>query len=386
MPRPVRTGRPHFPHIRLTLAVLAWLAAPAAAQELPLKQSYPGATAFSCPAAPAPGDPGEEARDQATRLGSDAAQAVLLGDLDRARELLARATEVDPTSAELAYRYARILEDQGQTDEARTELCRVVELDSGDPQNLQDARDRLEAMAAAERAAIPDEAVDAYRTGLSRAESGLLQSAEQAFAQAVATAPGWAEAHYNRAVTQARLGRRAEAVSGLRRYLELEPGAEDAMAVSQRIGQLESAAASTTSAGTALTLGLVFPGMGQFYSGRPLGGFSVLALAGGALAAGYFIEEVQVECLVEVPPGQACPPDQAFDEDIERPYMAAGIGAAALVAVIGAVEAYIRARGPSGPPTGEDGAAMADTGVRLAFPTVTARGARVTLNLLRLRF
>jgi hypothetical protein len=126
--------------------------------------------------------------------------------------------------------------------------------------------------------------------------------------------------------------------------------------------------------------------MGQFSTGRPLSGFSVMALAGGALATGFLVEEVQVECLVEVPPGGECPPGQAFDEDVERPYLTAGIGAAALITLIGAIEAYVRARRPPSQPPPDPGGAGTTPGLTLAPPALTSRGSQLRLSLLRLLF
>ena len=386
MPCPSRRARFLPARASIVAAGLLLAATPAAGQELALKEADPGSGSVVCPERPVPEDPGEEARAQALQLGSEASQAVILGDLERARDLLERATQVDPTSAALAYRHGRLLEDAGEVEEARAELCRVVSLDSGSSEDREDARRRLEAMAEAGRDAIPEAALEAYRNGVARARAGFVRTAEQAFAEAVRQAPEWAEAHYNHGVILARLGRRGEAVPAFRRYLELSPGAPDALAVSQRIGSLETTTTAGVGAGTALTLGLVLPGMGQFSTGRPLPGFSVMALAGGALATGFLVEEVQVECLVDVPPGGECPPGQAFDEDVERPYLTVGIGAAALVTLIGAIEAYVRARRPPSRPPPDPGDAGAISGLTLAPPTLTSRGSQVRLSLLRLRF
>jgi len=344
---------------------------------------YPGSSPFACPAIDLGETPGEEEQAQASQLGSGAAQAVILGDLDRARELLARATEVDPSSAELAYRYARILEDSGERNAAISELCRVLATGS-EAEGVQDAQDRVEALAAEDRAAIPDEAIEAYRVGVTWADTGLLEDAAESLAMASAEAPLWADAYYNRGVVLTRLGRGAEAAAELRRYLDLAPDAADAIAVSERIGQLESLG-SLPSPGTAMTLGVLLPGMGQFYSGRALGGFTVLALAGGAAAAGFLIKEIEVQCLANVPPGGDCPPDRIRDEVTTTPYLAPALGAAAVVAVVGAVEAYVKARRRQSSPeaaAGEPGTRSA----RLAAPTVTSRGSRLTFSFLRVTF
>ena len=133
--------------------------------------------------------------------------------------------------------------------------------------------------------------------------------------------------------------------------------------------------------------------MGQFYSDREVGGFTVLSLAGGALAAGFLIEEVEVECLVTIGAGQDCPAGQVFRENVDRPYLGPALGVAAGVALIGAIEAFVKARGRAaegGPLTSSSASGptgVAEPGdVRLAWPSVTQRGVRVDLNVLRLTF
>ena len=124
------------------------------------------------------------------------------------------------------------------------------------------------------------------------------------------------------------------------------------MDVSRRIGQLQIQPSSPVSPGTALGLGLALPGGGQFYSGRALPGLGVLALAGGAAAAGFLIEEIEVRCVGSVPSG-GCPTDRIISESTNNPYKMHGLIAAGAVAIIGAVEAYLKARGGGGFDDGE---------------------------------
>lgn len=375
-------GRPRYA-ARLVLAVLAGHAAPSAAQELELKREYPGSSTFECAPAPAFDPPSEEARTQAAQLASGAGQAVILGDLGRARTLLARATQVDPSSAELAYRHARVLEDLGERQAAMAELCRFLAFGS-EPEGTSDARERLETLADNEARVIPPQAIEAFTRGLALADEGAPESAARFFTTALQWAPDWGEAAYNHGVMMLRLGRRPEAAFDFRRYLELTPDASDAVTVSQRLGQLE-AAPSRQSAGTALTLGMILPGMGQFYTGRALGGLTVLALAGGAAATGVLVEEVNVSCLIDVGAGEECPLDLVVREDTERPYLIPALGVAAAVTVIGAIEAFMNARSARDEPPVLTGAAP-DAGPRLQGPSVAARGVQLELSLLRLTF
>lgn len=376
-----RSGLP--PRLLLVLSALGWGVSALGAQELPLKRDVPGSGPYECPPVAAPELPGRDARAQARQLASNAAQAVILGDLDRARALLDRATELDPNSTDLAYRRARVLQELGERSAAISEFCRVLALDPAE--GVEDARDRLEALVAADRVEIPDSAIQAFREGLAGVDAGLLERAVASFDSATALAPAWADAMYDRGVILARLGRTSAAARDLRRYLELRPDAPDAIAVSERIGELQSVATvRTQSPGAALTLGILIPGMGQFYSGRALGGLTVLSLAGGAVAAGLLIEDVKVRCLSDPGPDGSCPPGQVLREDVSHPYKVAGLGTAAAITLIGAIEAFVHLRGLRG--GGEEPAAI-DVGPATvgALGVAPSRG-RVDFRLMRVAF
>jgi tetratricopeptide (TPR) repeat protein len=367
------------------VASVLWLSAsPLAAQELPLKRDIPGSTPYQCPAGAVAAHPGEAERAQARQIAATAAQAVILGDLQRARSLLDRATELDPSSEDLAYRHARVLEEVGDHGAAMSEYCRALAIDPKGAASS-DARDRLDALVAADRPAIPEVAIKAFQDGLTQADAGRLERAAAAFDSAATSAPEWAEAIYDRGVAYARLGRTSEATRDLRKYLELEPDASDAITVSQRIGVLQSlAVVGVPSSGTALALGLLIPGMGQFYSGRAIGGLTVLSLAGGSIAAGLLIRKVTVKCLSDVPPGGTCPAGQVLGHEVGHPYRVAGLGAAAAVSAIGAIEAFVKLRRRR---SATQEVASIDLGrARVGTLEVSASGGRLDLQLVRLVF
>jgi tetratricopeptide (TPR) repeat protein len=362
----------------LTLGLLQ--ARSLAAQELPFLRDHPQAGAYTCEAAAAPTAASPEARAQALELTSGGYEAVILGDLARAQALFDRAVELDPTAPELAYQRARVLEDRGENRTALDEYCRALAL--APEGQLRDARDRVDALASAEHAAIPEDALVSFEVGLAATDRGALSQALISFERAATSAPLWASAEYNRGVTLARLGRGREAATALLRYLELRPDAPDGLAVSQRIGQLESLAArETPRPGVAATLGVLVPGMGHFYTGRPLGGLAVLGLAGGAIAAGFLIEDVDVRCLSAVDNGQACPADQVVSRTSSRPHLTLALATAAAVGVVGAIEAFFGARRMRGDATTEVRA-----GPSLEGPEVVARSGRVDVRFLGLRF
>jgi tetratricopeptide (TPR) repeat protein len=385
MPRwKLTQGRFVSPPLGLLVSAVWWSASSLTAQDLPLKRVVPASGPYECAPVAAVLPPAPEERQQARQLASLAAQAVILGNLERARALLDRATGLDPASADLAYQRARVLEELGDRVDAISEYCRVLSVDSK-AEGAGDARDRIQALAAADRAVIPDSAVAAFETGLAQADAGFLDAAAAAFTAAAARAPGWPDAVYDRGVILARMGRAPEATRDLRRYLALRPDAADAITVSQRIGELQTMAlVDTPSPGVALALGVLMPGMGQFYSGRALGGVAVLALAGGSVAAGFLIKQVQVKCLAEPGPDGTCPEGQVLSQDVRRPYRIAGLGAAAAIGVIGAAEAFVRLRGRR---NATEGIASIDLGgARVGALGVAPAGGRVDLRLVRLTF
>jgi hypothetical protein len=184
----------------------------------------------------------------------------------------------------------------------------------------------------------------------------------------------------------ARQARGREAAAALLHYLELRPDAPDEAAVLQRVGQLQSLAVRDgPSPGTTVALGVLVPGMGHFYAGRPLGGLAVLTVAGGALAAGFLVKEVDVRCLTSVPSGQRCPADQVVSRRTDRPYLTLAMGAAVAVGAIGAVEAFLNARGRRDRARAGFSMTPARTPT-LEGPAVAMRSGRVELSMLRLRF
>lgn len=352
------------------------------AQELPLKREIPGADPFTCPVLPEGVSSSGEESEEAARLGSTAGQAVILGERERARDLLARAAQLDPGAPDLAYQYGRVLDELGEADAAVTHYCRMLRLGAEGPEAA-DAASRIDELVAARTPELPSAAVAAFRSALAAYDAGRLDGAARAFGRAYDAAPEWTDPLYDRGVVLLRLGQREEALADLQRYLELEPGAPDAISVSQRMGQLQSSI-DPPSASAALGLGILLPGLGQFYEGRERAGMTVLALAGGAIAAGVLYQEVEVRCYVNPGPDGDCPPGQVQREDVSRPYVGVGLGAAAAIGVIGAIEAFMNARGRAGP--GEGLASFEIGGARVGGPTLTHRSSGLDIGLARLTF
>jgi hypothetical protein len=91
------------------------------------------------------------------------------------------------------------------------------------------------------------------------------------------------------------------------------------------------------SPGSAALRSLVVPGLGQFYTGRPVMGVAFLAAWAGAIGFGVMSQEVTVECLART--SGSCPSGEVRGELVDRPMLPVGLGAALAVAVISAFEA-----------------------------------------------
>ncbi len=136
------------------------------------------------------------------------------------------------------------------------------------------------------------------------------------------------------------------------------------------------------SPGQALALGLLLPGLGEIYAGRPVLGVFALGAAAGALAAAFMVEKVDVRCAT-IPVNNFCPPEDIVSETMERPYLGAGVAAAAGITLLGALDAFLATRrtnigpldsmgsarlqvGPAGLERGPDGAVRLGW-IRVAF-------------------
>jgi tetratricopeptide (TPR) repeat protein len=378
----------------LIVALMSW-GAPSSGQEaLPLQRDYPGPGPFVCPPGAQLIEPSTDERERAGQLASDALQAQILGDLEGARTLLSQAAGADGTSAEIAYRHARVLEDLGLADAAISEYCRSLALGAVDA-GIVDARRRLDVLYEIVRERISETALAAFISGLDQADAMLYADAAASFAVAIEESPLWPAAVYNRAIVLEQLGLITESVAEFRRYLQLTPSEVDptVVDVSARIGMLEGVLARPTpSPGNALAFGALFPGMGQYYAGRNLAGTIVVGAAVIGVTTGLMYKDITVVCLVPVSSSEDCPAGQVHDEITKRPFLKPALGVSAAVMVGAAVEAYLRARRERAEQQEQLGVVAPPevrgpvSAVRLVPPSITASRGRVDLNLLGLRF
>jgi tetratricopeptide (TPR) repeat protein len=373
------------------LLVVAF-AADAAAQELRLRRDVPAVAWAGCPAdsaAAAPRAVPADRRQEAERLASAATQSAILGDNTAAADLLAAAAQLDPSSASIAYRHARALDDLGRAADAIAEYCRFLAL-APDAPDAPDVRERTSALSESGGMAVPAAAVEAWEAAIESYGRGRLHDAERGFGEAIAAAPAWSDPVYNRGVVRIELGRAADAVEDLRRFLEMSPGAPEFDAVLDRIATLRVGARYNPDA--VLAAGLIVPGLGHFRTGRAGTGLAVLGSATLAVVAGAAVRSVSVECL-SPPVDGVCPPGDVVGEDVSRPWLVPGIAAAAVIGVIGALDARRGARRLNAAAAAGRGAALdvhwggaGSVGIALAPPGIYTGRNRAHVELLRIRF
>jgi tetratricopeptide (TPR) repeat protein len=138
------------------------------------------------------------------------------------------------------------------------------------------------------------------------------------------------------------------------------------------------------SPGGAMALGMLLPGLGEFYTGRAGRGLLYLLGAGGAAAAGALYTNVSVRCL-SVPVNGVCPQADVASEDTERPYLGYGLAAAGVLTFIGAIDAMIGAS-EQNERTIAAARARSGQGAHLEPPMISATGRDLRLAILRIRF
>lgn len=144
----------------------------------------------------------------------------------------------------------------------------------------------------------------------------------------------------------------ARAIGEYCRFLALQPNASEAPDVRRRVAALAyelgprraAEAPTPPSPGGALALGIFIPGGGQYYTHRPLFGMLVTAATAGALFYGLQQKTVTDSVQFTDPNGK---PYKSPVTRKERSNLGVGIGAAAGVSLLAALEAYGHARSSS---------------------------------------
>jgi tetratricopeptide (TPR) repeat protein len=312
-------------------------------QELSPRRN-PGADVLllGCPRGPKPPQPPASDRDRARRLTTLAYEAAINGDQRAARDLFRQAARLDPASEEIAYQLGRAYEALGMTNDALTEYCRYTSLAPSGP-DAADVAERIRRLGPPGKHPLPDSALANFRSGVSLLDHHRFADAEREFSRAIARAPQLADAFYDRALALIAANKPEPAERDLERYLDLSPGAPDRSLVLRRIAALHRQAIRPSQA---LARGLIIPGGGQMYTGRPALGLAVLALTGGTVY--YAARAVPVTRTTTYTDPFGARYSSSFRSS-DRPHLALGIAGAAGVSLLAALEAYRYAsRGAAG--------------------------------------
>jgi tetratricopeptide (TPR) repeat protein len=315
---------------------------PVAGARPPLKKGIPAVAARpACASVAPPRPPTADQRRQARELAQRGQQAAILGDRVAARDQLRSAAALDPSDPDLAYQLARADESTGASAEAANEYCRFLAL-APDAPDAAEARARIAELLVPSGEGAADIASAAFARGVSAYDLGHLESADSAFSVVIAREPGWAIAYYDRALTRAALGRRDGELSDYQSYLLRAPSASDRSVVESRVAALDGSAPSPA---RALSLGLVIPGAGQFYAGRPVRGLLTLVGTGAALACAMR-QTANTRTFQESaldPFGN--PYNYTVSRQVsERPCLTPGIAAAGAIALVSAIDAFTYVR------------------------------------------
>jgi len=308
------------------------VAAPLAAQELPLKRTLPAATVVACPAFTAPISPVRAQVDEANRLATLGAEAALEGDHKSARDLFQQAAQLNQGDASFAHRLGREDEEMGDKPAAIREYCRYLFL-SPTASDAGQIRDKLTAILPRPDLSRGTTMVERFRAGVAAYDGSNWGDAVQGFSDVIAAAPGFAPAFYDRALALAHQHHQPAAIRDFDQYLRLTP-AGDSTAVRQRQLALRRELPSATAA---FWLGLI-PGAGQYYTRQPLLGVLVTGAAAGGVVWGVQSQTVTKTATFTDRNGH--PYTQSYQTS-EQKNLGAGIGVAAGVTLLAAIEAAI---------------------------------------------
>ena len=197
------------------------------------------------------------------------------------------------------------------------------------------ARDRLRLAAALD----PTDADLAYQLARAEESTGATDEAAKQYCRFLALAPTAPDAAEARArVAELVVRQEPRPVAKVQERSAIPPRAPTPPRVA-------TPARVTLSPGRALSLGLLVPGAGQFYAGRPGRGLLTMAGAGAALACGLrqtSTARTTQETALD-PFGNPYTYDVTRQVD-ERPCLVPGIAAAGVIAIVSAIDAFSFAR------------------------------------------
>jgi hypothetical protein len=365
---PGRRARLGWAAVAVALAPGALWAQPAGPTLAP-KRSLTLPAVAVCLREPPPAAAGRRDELAARAAAARARELALVGDRAGARAGFARALELDPAAAPVAYDLARAAEDVGDVRAARAAYCRFLALAPASA-DAADARARVARLAGPDAAGADRLARDSFARGLAALDARQYAAAEAAFAAVLRTTPNAPEAAYNRGLAALALARPADAARDLAAYVASPVAGADRAEVLRAVDALRRPSWSPQ---TALVRGLV-PGFGQLYTARPAAGVAVFAASAAAAGAAFYQRSTVRQAAFVDPFGN---PYTSPVTVRRRPYLAAGLGAGALLAAAAAFEARhfaaragrarpaVRVRAAAAPPAAFDGLPRPAVGLAL---------------------
>jgi hypothetical protein len=194
-----------------------------------------------------------------------------------------------------------------------------------------DARTRVARLSGGAPAADRN-ARDAFARGVAALDARRYAAADAAFSEVLRVTPNAPEAGYNRGLAALALGRDGAAARDLAAYVASPAAGADRGEVLRAVEVLRRPAWDPQ---TALYRGVV-PGFGQLYTDRPALGVAVLAAGAAAVGATFYQRSSTRDASFVDPFGN---PYTSQVTVRNRPYFAAGLGAAALLTAAAALEA-----------------------------------------------
>jgi tetratricopeptide (TPR) repeat protein len=285
--------------------------------------------------------PTEAQRRDARDLAQRARQSAILGDAAAQLSQLRGAADLDPTDANLAYELARAYESAGVLSSAALEYCRFLSL-APSVSEAAEVRAHVTALVPPKPDTVVTVEGTAFQRGVDAYDKGQWADAEAFFTTVIRVDSMSADAYYNRAVVQQLQNHREAAAVDYESYLRLHREAVDRASVVTRVNQLR---AQPLSASQAFGLGVVIPGGGQFYTGRPARG--ILSLAGVGAAAAFAMTETKTSTTTTKTSSDPFGNRYSYSvttAHTRHPYLVPGIGAAAGIALLSAMDAALYAR------------------------------------------
>ena len=264
----------------VAVAGILWITDASGAQTLAPKRTLAATAPQGCAAllSAANSPTGNTADDAETRRLIGAGQeASLQGEHEAARDAFVQATKRNPNNPLIAYYLGREYETLKADNDAVKEYCRYLRL-SPNARDADEVQGRIVRLTPASQLAQVDEARANFSSAVALLERRQYVAADSMLGSILTKLPNSPEPYYNRGLARAARGERTLAMQDFAKYIDLAGNPTDRTAINAAIARIQDRIFSETSA---LSSGLVVPGLGQMSTGRPLYGVGVL----GAVAA-----------------------------------------------------------------------------------------------------